>query len=407
MPTCKGCRHLFTKNGYPRHLAQSQNPACVSIYEEMQNYVPTNENDHSQHASPSRTGSDVHAPAVYERDETDNINIEENLPANIFEGDYLHTKPEDLEWPADEEAEAEGDIESEEDEVEAEGAVAEQERDWEPPIEPNDHHMPMEEDDTHIADAPSNHHETQLEHRVHRHEAEEPLHHQPHVVKFPLQSAGATVMVEESDSDMDSDSRPNGYHHYRQQLKDSNDGMWAPFTSKIDYEVAHWAKTRGPGSTSFSDLLEIEGVSRLQDQNIKDTHHKHWQVCDKLGLSYRNSRELNKIIDTQIPARRPQFQRKEILVAGEAFDVYCRDIIECVRALYGDPEFAPYLVFQPERHYTDQDKTERLYHDLHTGQWWWQTQVRTHEDDHCLCLADLESMNRNTLRKRSLEPLSY
>lgn len=62
-------------------------------------------------------------------------------------------------------------------------------------------------------------------------------------------------------------------------------------------------------------------------------------------------------------------------MAGEAFDVYCRDIIDCVKALYGDPEFAPYLVFVPERHYTDQDETQRLYHDLHTGKWWWNTQV--------------------------------
>jgi hypothetical protein len=101
------------------------------------------------------------------------------------------------------------------------------------------------------------------------------------------------------------------------------------------------------------------------------------QVCDKLGLSYKNSRELNKIIDMKIPARRPSFQRKEILVAGEAFDVYFRDIIECAKALYGDPEFVQYLVFVPERHYSDEDQTQRLFHDLHTGKWWWHTQVCT------------------------------
>ncbi|KAH7903443.1 hypothetical protein BJ138DRAFT_974905, partial [Hygrophoropsis aurantiaca] len=108
---------------------------------------------------------------------------------------------------------------------------------------------------------------------------------------------------------------------------------WAPFTSCIDYELACWAKLRGSGSTAFSDLLAIDGLT------------------DALGLSYKNSQELNAIIDKEIPARRPRFQRKEVVVCGEAFDVYFRDIIECVKALYGDPEFSEYLVFLPERHY--------------------------------------------------------
>jgi hypothetical protein len=29
----------------------------------------------------------------------------------------------------------------------------------------------------------------------------------------------------------------------------------------MDWKVAHWAKLRGPGSTAFSDLLNIDGVS--------------------------------------------------------------------------------------------------------------------------------------------------
>ncbi len=62
-------------------------------------------------------------------------------------------------------------------------------------------------------------------------------------------------------------------------------------------------------------------------------------------------------------------------MAGEAFDIYFRDVVECIRALFGDPEYAPYLVFVPERHYADEDRTVRLYHDMHTGKWWWSTQV--------------------------------
>lgn len=98
------------------------------------------------------------------------------------------------------------------------------------------------------------------------------------------------------------------------------------------------------------------------------------QLQDRLNLSYKNSAELNKIIDEQLPSR-PRFERHEIVIAGEAYDVYFRDIVACIKALYGDPQFSQILVFAPERHYADPDMNVRLFHDMHTGKWWWETQV--------------------------------
>jgi hypothetical protein len=100
------------------------------------------------------------------------------------------------------------------------------------------------------------------------------------------------------------------------------------------------------------------------------------QVVTQLGLSFKNVKELNDIIDRGIPrSSRPMFQREEIIIGNEAYNVYFRDVIECIRALYGDPEFAPYLVFRPEEHYVDDSRQVRLFHDMHTGRWWWSTQV--------------------------------
>ncbi|KAH7877289.1 uncharacterized protein C8R40DRAFT_1040909 [Lentinula edodes] len=149
----------------------------------------------------------------------------------------------------------------------------------------------------------------------------------------------------------------DGFLHYESQIPGIDSNCWAPFTSRIDWEIARWAKIRGPSSTAFSELLEIKGV------------------CKALGLSYRSSAEINNIIDTQIPPRHPSFKHGEVVIAGEAFDFYKRDILECIRALYGSPEHARYLCVAPERHYSDADKTSRLYHDLHTGKWWWATQT--------------------------------
>ncbi|KAJ6533473.1 hypothetical protein B0H19DRAFT_1213945 [Mycena capillaripes] len=146
------------------------------------------------------------------------------------------------------------------------------------------------------------------------------------------------------------------YTQYSEFIPDGVNNPWAPFTSQIDWEVAKWAKLRGSTSTAFTDLLSIDGVP------------------EALALSYKNSRELNQIIDHELPEGRPTFSRQEIVVGGEAFDVYFRPVVDCIKALYGDPEFAQDLIFMPERHYTDADKTIRFYHDMHTAEWWWQTQ---------------------------------
>ena len=148
-----------------------------------------------------------------------------------------------------------------------------------------------------------------------------------------------------------SDSEP---HHIYSAT--ASDNAYSPFKDRMNWEIARWAKLRGPGSTACSELLSIPGVQ------------------EALGLSYKNSRELNHIIDTSLPGR-PQFRCKQVVVAGESFELYYRPVLDCIRWIFGDPNFAGLLVFVPERHYSDKDNTERLYHDMHTGKWWWDTQV--------------------------------
>ncbi|THU98815.1 hypothetical protein K435DRAFT_795398 [Dendrothele bispora CBS 962.96] len=153
-----------------------------------------------------------------------------------------------------------------------------------------------------------------------------------------------------------------GFEAYQSGIAGSSENIWAPFASRIDWEVARWAKMRGTGSTAFSDLLSIQGVA------------------EALDLSYRNTNELNNIIDQDLPSRRPTFSRQEVVIGGKAFDFYNRNPLDCIRALYGNPDHAQYLCFSPERHYADPDKTMRLYHDFNTGKWWWDTQKALEHD---------------------------
>ena len=55
------------------------------------------------------------------------------------------------------------------------------------------------------------------------------------------------------------------YETYQDALPKANSvpNIWEPFASKIDWEIAMWAKLRGPSSTALSELLNVEGVSVL------------------------------------------------------------------------------------------------------------------------------------------------
>ncbi|KAJ7860201.1 hypothetical protein B0H14DRAFT_3084861 [Mycena olivaceomarginata] len=185
-----------------------------------------------------------------------------------------------------------------------------------------------------------------------RQAAEDAFHHTPIVVKYPGR-AGEPISTS---------GGATSEQVYLGSLHNSAaSSPYAPFTSKMDWEIARWAKLRGSGSTAFNDLLAIEGVR------------------NSLDLSYGNSVQLNKIID-ELPTARPKFERSEVVVNGGVYHLYSRDILECVRALWGDTEFAPYLFVAPERHYIDKDKTIRRYHNMHTGKWWWSTQAAVEQE---------------------------
>ena len=65
-----------------------------------------------------------------------------------------------------------------------------------------------------------------------------------------------------------------------------------------------------------------------------------------------------------------------MVIGGETHELHFRDVLACIRSLYGDPEFAQDLVIAPERHYVDRERKRRVYSEMHTRDWWWAVQVR-------------------------------
>lgn len=83
--------------------------------------------------------------------------------------------------------------------------------------------------------------------------AEEVLQKRPFVVNFTKGRAGAIYANQHVDGD-------NLNASYTPNVANA-ENPYSPFSSKLEWEIAHWAKMRGPSSTAFNELIEIEGVS--------------------------------------------------------------------------------------------------------------------------------------------------
>ena len=83
--------------------------------------------------------------------------------------------------------------------------------------------------------------------------AEAELKNKPYIVKFSKGKAGEVYT---------NHNRIDGNTAYISQISDP-ENPFSPFSSKIEWEIVHWAKTRGPSSTAFTELMNIEGVSGI------------------------------------------------------------------------------------------------------------------------------------------------
>ena len=95
---------------------------------------------------------------------------------------------------------------------------------------------------------------------------------------------------------------------------------------------------------------------------------------EKLSLLYSTSKELNNIIDKALPSP-PPFQCLNLNVDSEDLEFHCHEIIPCIRSLFGNPDFTNELIYAPEWHYTDAERTCHVYNEMHTSNWWWSIQV--------------------------------
>jgi hypothetical protein len=223
--TCEGCLKAgFTETGLSQHLRQSKRSTLCLAYFDC--YIaslaqpPSTASSRSQPPSPQAAASPP-------------------TPLPLFNPDL------DLEMMDDDDKDEEY-IEHFKSDSE-DGGFTDLEDDWEPEPEPQGHVGSGGSTASHVCNTdayfgPSVSPEA-------RRAAEERAGQGPQIIvqftdTYPESQAGSVLSQTTSAAQND----------------DGSANIYALFVSQMDWEIAKWAKLRGPGSTAFSDLLGIDGV---------------------------------------------------------------------------------------------------------------------------------------------------
>lgn len=115
------------------------------------------------------------------------------------------------------------------------------------------------------------------------------------------------------------------------------------------------------------------------------------QTRNRTQPSYSNKTSFLNKIDA-LPTQGPKWTCDIVTAAGDRLDdngrvmvenleLWRRDPVECVKELMGNPAFRDVMAYAPERHYEDESRNIRIYDEMWTGNWWWDSQVSNQDTE--------------------------
>jgi len=258
---CPGCGAAFRRSGLSHHIRQSKDPRC---------HIPSLHQSKNQDNSsampvsgPAKTNTSENKPEepmtnADENEPEDRLGFHVSIdPSGDLFGDYA--KYEGFTFIADGEGDQEMDNDSNGDDPDCPTDTQEEEEEAEAELHEallaEEHHLeperPPGQPDTleqEREDAPSE--PARAPFRL-RGGFERPLYNPPEIVKFSDHNAGTVYERTHRIGNLD-------YRHAVSNADGPN--SYAPFASKLDWEVVRWAKMQGPGSNALTELLHIDGV---------------------------------------------------------------------------------------------------------------------------------------------------
>jgi len=142
---------------------------------------------------------------------------------------------------------------------------------------------------------------------------------------------------------------------YTELNKAMADDPWSPFSSEADFNLASWL-VRSKVAKSKIDAYFAEGLGGTD------------------ARSFRSAYTLRQHLDVLDPFSEYLVWTEAAIDDGQhATTFYYRNVLNCVRYLIRQVAYKSDMVYAPMREYDSSG--ERLYSEMHTADWWWDTQV--------------------------------
>lgn len=142
-----------------------------------------------------------------------------------------------------------------------------------------------------------------------------------------------------------------------------SESPFSPFQNSTDYGVAMYFHRRQLTKGDVDDFLRDESMQSLVDQlsfkNADEWRTKLLEIPD--GLPLGNWSSAVATIETGV-----------IGLSASHYKFYYQNIENVIRFLLGHTPFKDNLVYTPVRAFNENER--RVYTEMHTADWWWQTQ---------------------------------
>ena len=136
-----------------------------------------------------------------------------------------------------------------------------------------------------------------------------------------------------------------------------------PFKGRRSYAMAKW-------------LYESKTTQGKVDEYFKDPRNKRSHLCFSNGRGWLRRLETipHGIKDDDWTTEHLTIPLEFSGVKTHRVMFVYRDILRVIRFLLGYRPFKEELVYAPVRHFNSKD--ERMFSEMHTGDWWWRTQLQ-------------------------------
>ena len=152
-----------------------------------------------------------------------------------------------------------------------------------------------------------------------------------------------------------------------------------PFKDPEEVEIVDWLLRNHLSNASINDFVKTKYVSGILTATPESFIHVSAQVKGA-PLSFKSAHTLYRCLD-ELPHAGPVW--KSVVLSpntgtpkeGTPPVLFYRDPIGVIQYLLSNSALQEGIQWSPRKVFEDEGKTQRLFSDISTGDWWWDTQV--------------------------------